>query len=221
MGAVLAVVNQKGGAGKTTLALNLAGILAGPRRRVALVDADPQRSAFNWGLSRKGDLAFPVHFLDARLGTARFRDKLKALAKDVEVLIIDTPPKLAQATLLSSLLADLLLIPVPTSIFDYWGAKETLGMLAEVRTRRENGLPGALLVPSKIRPGTKLAREFPKKLALMGEKVAPSVAERVAVVDAMGAGKTINQLNSAEAAIKEYKELAVFVLKILRDQSSN
>ena len=121
---IIAAAQQKGGAGKTTLAAQLAVAWAA-RRRVALMDIDPQSSLTAWhGLraeSRK-NLA-QIHLSDVsgwRVGT-----ELDRLRNDFDVVLIDCPPHAETETKNAMRAADLVVIPVQPSPMDVWATTPT------------------------------------------------------------------------------------------------
>jgi len=93
---LIATLNQKGGCGKTSLALNLTAVLVTPRHKAALIDADPQGSAARWAKQGPdGKRPFPVYPLDAEQGAGRFKTELARISAGVDILMLDTPPELA------------------------------------------------------------------------------------------------------------------------------
>ena len=111
---VIAIVAQKGGAGKTTLAVSLAVAAERSGSSVAIVDLDPQASASNWGDRRETDSPVVVSAQPARLG------HVLSAAKDqgADLLLIDTPPRAEQAAMAAARAADLILIPCRPAIYD-------------------------------------------------------------------------------------------------------
>lgn len=202
---ILATLNQKGGCGKTTLAVNLAGLLKGT---VALVDADPQGSATRWSGLRQGEPRFQVVPLDAGRGATHFKGGLDRLAADT--VVIDTPPELQEASMLAALLADLVLIPVTPSPFDFWGAEQAVSLAREAREQRGGPLPLAVLVPYRLKAGTVLARQLTPTLARLGEPVGPAIHDRIALVEAALAGQTIREYEPGGVAHREFQELLIF-----------
>ena len=110
----IAIVGQKGGTGKTTLAENLAVAATNARRKVAVIDLDPQTTATNWGDRRKTETPTVVSCQVARL-----RFVLSETQKNgVDMLFLDSPGKNAEATLEAAKAADLVLIPIQPLIND-------------------------------------------------------------------------------------------------------
>lgn len=107
---IITIASQKGGSGKTTLATNLAAALVAAGERILVIDADPQRSALGWG---EGGAADVIAATAAMLAPAR----LTALASAYAWVVVDTPPRLGDATLAAAAVADVVLIPTrPTSM---------------------------------------------------------------------------------------------------------
>jgi len=122
---VIAVISQKGGAGKTSLALALAvsGELAG--LSTAVIDLDPQATATNWADRRENRPPVVVSAQPARLPHV-----LKTAADSgAEFVVIDTPPRAEQAALAAAKAADLILIPCRPAVFDLDTVATTLELI--------------------------------------------------------------------------------------------
>lgn len=131
------VANPKGGSGKTTLATNVAGWLAGKRQKVAMADADPQRSATQW-LARRPALFPPVQPLAA--------DGRRKGGDDPGWVVVDSPAGLHGDGLRDAVRrADLLLIPVSPSIFDMAATAQFLDAIGEYKAVKQGDLPIALV----------------------------------------------------------------------------
>jgi chromosome partitioning protein len=181
MGHVITIAQQKGGAGKTTLAVNLAVGFAREGKSVALMDTDPQGSAGRWFMTRVENQDDPgIEFSTASAWGVTY--EVRKLAKDYDIVIIDTPPK-ADSDLRPALrAADLVLVPVATSHLDLW-AVEVVLFLAD-RERKP-----AMIVMTRARAGTRLAADVAEKAGEMDAQVAETaIANRVVYAETLGKG---------------------------------
>jgi chromosome partitioning protein len=154
---IISVMNEKGGAGKSTIAIGLACALLRRSKSVVLIDSDPQASARDWRESAGEDAELPpVVGLDK---PESLKDGLKAFG-GMEFLVIDTPARAAKmsATIISQ--SDFVLIPVQPSAFDIWGASAIVAMVQQFRDMGGNVAAG--FVPSRIKVGTTLGADVLK-----------------------------------------------------------
>lgn len=127
MSKVIAVLNQKGGVGKTTLTVHLATALARRGEKVLLIDADPQGSALDWSAARLVAPLFPV----AGIPKASLHKELPGLAANYSIVLIDGPPRVNDVAKSAIMASDLVLIPVQPSPYDVWAAKNIIDLLHE------------------------------------------------------------------------------------------
>jgi chromosome partitioning protein len=171
MGVVITIAQQKGGAGKTMLAANLAAALAS-RRRVALLDIDPQRCLMRWhSLRTARPSVAPIGF--SNLSGWRLAGELDRLRGSYDVLLVDSPPQVDSDARLAVRSADLVLVPVQPCPPDLWAAEGTLAL-----ARQENRPARIVLnrAPASGRLRTAIEAEiirlhYPMLTSVLGNRV--------------------------------------------------
>ncbi len=205
---VTAIVNQKGGVGKTTLAVNLAGGLAYRDLRVTLQDTDPQGSVLQWA-SLAAEKTFEV-IHQAPLGAKK---ELRGLLRRCAHIVIDTPPALGASSLTAMRIADRVIIPVGPSPLDIWSSRQTLALYAQASKRRPQ-LAGRLLITRRI-PRTRIGREAREALNFAEMPVLKTeIHQRVGYVEALLAGRTVMQQSPRSEARREIERLGDEILTI-------
>ena len=195
---VVGFLNQKGGVGKTTLAVHVADALARRKQRVLLVDADPQGSALDWAAARRGEPLFPV----AGLPRASIHKELPTLAKGYDVVIIDGPPRVYDVARSAIMASDLVLIPVQPSPYDVWAAKEIVDMLHEATVFKPH-LKSAFAINRKI-VNTALGRDVVDALTDYPIPVfKTAICQRVALAESAAQGQTVFETAPDNPAGKE------------------
>ncbi len=215
---VISCLNLKGGAGKTTICLNLAAALGERGSRVVAVDLDPQQSATRWAAQASPssaanfDLSRDVHTVESK-SVRLVKDIIERLIGEsgASLVLVDCPPELEDRSLMAAMLSDLVLVPTTPSPLDLWAAEAAVGTARDARAVRERELPLISLVPSRLVTSTVLARELPESLAEFGEPVAPGISQRVAIVEAAVAGQTIDQYAPDSPGHQEFLKLAEHV----------
>jgi chromosome partitioning protein len=199
---IIAVVNQKGGAGKTTLALNLAGALAESGGRVLLIDADPQQTAQDWAAVRDKPPPFQV------LGLSKpvlHRD-LPGIAADYDHVVIDGAPRNYEVARSAIAAADLVLIPVQPSGADFWASRETVKLVKEAHAFKETQ-KSVFLVSRRVGRSA-LGRDIAEALAEFELPILTcGTSQRVIYAEAMTAGLTVIESQPRSAAAEEIRAI--------------
>ncbi len=194
----ISIVSQKGGAGKTSLAINLAGAAEASGRDVVIIDLDPQASAKSWYDRRDKENPVVVSAQAAALSEVL----VTAATHGADYAIIDTAPHSETAALTAGKAADLILIPCRASYVDLKAIEITIDL---VRLARKP----ALFVLSCIRPGDKtLPDSAESHLAQYSIPVSPQrITQRAAVVHALTAGQAVTEFEPDGAAAREIRAL--------------
>ena len=187
---VIGLLNQKGGAGKTTASLNVAAELAARDARVLLIDADPQGSAVDWAAAR-GERSSP--FVVVRFDRPNLHKQVAAMALGYDYVIIDGPARDAVLQRSALLACHLVAVPVQPSGLDLWSSGAFLALAEEARPFAPKGQRTAILTSRGSARGV-LAREVREALGAHGLPVLDGLAERTAYREAVTGAMTIHEL---------------------------
>ncbi len=199
---IISFLNQKGGVGKTTLAIHVADALARRNYKVLLIDADPQGSALDWAAARQSEPLFAV----AGLPKASIHKELPALSKGFDIVIIDGPPRVYDVARSAIMASDLVLVPVQPSPYDVWAAKEIIDLMTEAAVFKPS-LKTAFTINRKI-VNTALGRDVVEALADYPIPVMKtSVCQRVALAESAAQGLTVFEMSSNSSAKRELNGL--------------
>lgn len=199
---VIAVLNQKGGSGKTTIATHLARALQLDGADVLLVDSDPQGSARDWAAVRE-DQPLTVVGIDR---PTIDRDLKNVARKDF--VVIDGAPQAADLAVSAIKAADFVLIPVQPSPYDIWATADLVELVKQ-RIEVTDGRLQAAFVVSRAIKGTKIGAEVAEALAGYGLPVLESrITQRVIYPGTAAAGTTVMEAEPEGDAAAEVRALA-------------
>lgn len=200
---IIAVMSQKGGAGKTTLAVHLAVEAHRRKLSVEIIDTDPQQSAGVWSRARGGESPIVTHVQPTRLGPALDQ----RASAGVDLVIVDTAPHAGPDAVDVAKLANRVLIPVRPGVFDLAAARQTIEIV------REAGVDSMLVLsacPHRA-PEVPMAREA---LALSGLSVAETqIGDRRSFSRAIQTGRAVSEFEPDGKASEEIRALLDEVMK--------
>ncbi len=199
---IISVQNQKGGVGKTTLAVHISYVLSISASKVLLVDPDPQGSSRDWAAAREDEPPFSVVGLDR---PTIHRD-LPKLSQGYDHVVIDGPPRVTDLARSAIVAADLVVVPIQPSPYDVWAAHDVVDLIKEASVFKEN-LKAVFVINRKI-VNTAIGRDVVEALKDYSIPVmSSSVCQRVAFAESAANGQTVMELNSKSSASKEIKAL--------------
>jgi chromosome partitioning protein len=213
---IISVVNQKGGSGKTTLSMQLAGALARRGSKVLVVDADPQGTATRWAASADDEKPFPASVVGLSAASTKVHREVKKFVGDYQYIIIDCPPAADSPVPQSALLiADLALVPVIPSPLDMWAAVGIREVISNVGDINEDLTPR--LVINQLQPNTTLAKEALEVLPEFGIDLCKTyMRQRQVYRQSAVFGQTVHDFGAkAAAAVEEIEALTNEVLALL------
>lgn len=186
MAHIVGIIQVKGGAGRSTIATNLVGMMAS-HKRVAMIDCDiPQASAASWASIRQGNIT-----------TATAADHVQLIAKieqlkgEHDLIVIDAPPRIAEITKIILMLSDLCLIPLGASAVEIWATADLLKTIDAAREIKSD--IDTRIIWNRFRASTKSAQELSQAAnEVLGIKeLKTKLGYRVAYSEAMARGMTV------------------------------
>ena len=207
---ILTIAQQKGGAGKTTLVIQLATALAEAGRRIAVVDIDPQGSLTAWmrQRERRGDAVPELRF--SMVGGWRLSVELDRLRNEHEVVLVDSPPHAETDAKVAIRAADLVLVPCQPSLLDVWASAPTVELAAKEKR------PVALVL-NRVPSRGKGVDEARTALARLGcPMLAANLGNRQAFFAAVPRGLGVVESEPRSAAAEEARALAAEVMALAR-----
>jgi chromosome partitioning protein len=211
--AVIAIINQKGGSGKSTTAIHLTYWLAKQGKSLLLVDADAQQSSSHWMQGMENPISCLVMQSPDDL-----LEQLPELSKKYEYLIVDGPASLSETTRSILFCADLAIVPCQPTGVDLRSASDAMRLIKQAQSVR-SGPPKAGIFLSRAIKGTRLKEEA---LFLLGKTPGVSLLKTVihqkqAIADTSGQSATVWELGTRPASEsgREYERLFNEILEML------
>ncbi|MCE7733208.1 ParA family partition ATPase [Vibrio campbellii] len=208
MANIIAVLNPKGGAGKTTIALHLSRELK-EHGSVLMVDSDPQGSARDWA-EQGGGNSFPIVGVD-RAGA--LKSTIQQIAPSYDWVVIDGAAKLEEMAAHAVSIAELIIIPVQPSPLDLWACE---ALVSHIKQRQiiTDGIPTAAFQISRAKKGTTLAKDVRKVVA---EYELPlldgNIHDRTVFAKSLSDGSTAIDVEPNGAAAFEIRHLVKQIIK--------
>lgn len=209
MAKVITFAQQKGGSGKTTLLTQLAVALSSSKRRIGLIDLDPQKTLSSWMDERIKKLGEPDMDL-TESSEWRVSTDIGKAGRDADIIMIDCPG--SADVMLNRVLreTDIVIAPTQPSAPDVWATRATLKMAA-----REGA--DARVVLNRVPPRGGAVEEMVEKLETEGAEVMPQrIGNRVAFATAFAKGSGVTELAKSSKAALEIEALAKAVLKLAK-----
>ncbi len=199
---IIAVLNQKGGSGKTTLSTNIARQLHLEKERVLLVDSDPQGSARDWHAAADGELLKVVG-----LDRPTLDKDLEAVKSGYDWIVIDGAPQLQKMAISAIKSADVILIPIQPSPYDIWACSDLVDLI-KARQEVADERPQAAFIISRMIKNTILSREIRE---VIEEYQLPvflgGTVQRVVYANSASSGKTPMDIDPDSEASKEVRQI--------------
>lgn len=205
---IITVAQQKGGAGKTTLAIQLATAFRGAGLRVAMVDIDPQASLTGW-MRRREHRAHPAPELRlSMIGGWRLGVELDRLKREHDLILVDTPPHAETDAKTAIRAAGLVLVPCQPSPLDIWASAATLDLA------RKEGRPVALVLNRVPPRGRSLDEALAALREVGGRALDARLGNRQAFVASISQGLGVVESEPRSPAADEVRALAEEVTAI-------
>lgn len=214
MAIIIGLIQVKGGSGRSTIATNLAGMIAS-HKRVALIDCDlPQGTSASWYAIRKQQGKQGMLTMVTASSHQQLTREIEHLNHEQDVIVIDTPPRIAEITHVALLTSQLCIVPIAPSIPDIWATSDLLKAI-DLAKNEKSGINTRILW-NKFRTSTKSAKELSQavKEGFSLRELNTRIGFRVAYADAYAEGLTVLEWNDKQAK-DEMKNLGTELEQLL------
>ncbi len=213
MGKVITIAQQKGGAGKTTLAAHLAVTWSQGGQKVAVVDIDPQGSLTRWMQTRSAALNGQAGLTHSQITGWRTQKEVERLARENDLVLVDSPPHAETEARIAVRVAALVVVPVQPSPMDFWATQPTIDL------GRQEKVPILLVLnrmPVRSKMTDALVTEIQGMLTPpMVELAETRVGNRIGYAGALLAGRAVTETDRSSRAAGEMTALATEILRRL------
>ena len=208
MGKIIALANQKGGSGKTTLSVNLAVLWANSGYKVAVIDADTQISLSHWLDARKKYYGIEPTGIDYYPFDARnLNEDLKKIKRKYDFIIIDSPPSITFETIQIIKCSDSIYVPVQPSPLDLMATIPFLNIAKQERKK-------TTVILNRVMPRAKLTDAIIMRLRYAGAKIARSrVSGKIIYAETFTVGRGVVDISITSDASKEIINIGSEILR--------
>lgn len=207
---IIAILNQKGGVGKTTIATNLGVSLLKQDKKVLLVDSDPQGSLRDWNEANEGKIINVIG-----LDRETIAKDIEGVKQGYDIVIIDGAPQSSKLAGASIKAADIVIIPVTPSPYDVWACADLVEII-KARQEVANGHPLCYFLISRARKGTTLGDEVRSALSEYNIPILTAfTTHREVYAKTASDGLTVVNDGKAIEATNEITSLANEILMVL------
>jgi chromosome partitioning protein len=208
-GKVITIAQQKGGAGKTTVAINVALALQAAGRRVVMVDIDPQGSLSQWYQQRVAALGQGATPVVTTVAGWRASPEIDRARRDAEIVIVDSPPHAETDARTVIRAADLVVIPIQPSPLDIWASKPTIDLA--LKDRRQ-----VVLVLNRVSPRSAILGAMAEAAAKLGVDLAKArLGNRGSFAASIAEGRGVAETEPKSVGAREAAKLARELLRLI------